>query len=81
LGGSDNPNNLVILTAKEHFLCHKLLVSIYPKESKLIYALWMMTNGSNKYRNKHLIVSAKDYENHKKLYVESLKKRLKNSKR
>jgi len=77
LGGSDNPNNLVILTAKEHFLCHKLLVSIYPKESKLIYALWMMTNGSNKYRNKHLIVSAKDYENHKKLYVESLKKRLK----
>jgi predicted RND superfamily exporter protein len=66
----------VLLTAKEHFLCHKLLVLIYPKEKKLIYALWMMSNGSNKFRNEHLIVSSKDYENHRQLFIEAQKERL-----
>lgn len=29
LGGSDNKDNLVALTAKEHFICHLLLTKIY----------------------------------------------------
>ena len=76
LGGSNSVKNIVLLTAKEHFLCHKLLVLIYPKEKKLIYALWMMSNGSNKFRNEHLIVSSKDYENHRQLFIEAQKEKL-----
>lgn len=39
LGGSDKRDNLVLLTAKEHFLAHKLLTKIYPNNRKILYAL------------------------------------------
>lgn len=42
LGGSNDKENIVKLTAKEHFICHRLLVLIYPDEHKLKYALWCM---------------------------------------
>ena len=34
LNGSDKDNNLVLLTAKEHYLCHWLLVKLYKKDTK-----------------------------------------------
>lgn len=43
LGRVDKKENLVLLTAREHFICHKLLVEIYPNNNKLIYALWGMS--------------------------------------
>jgi hypothetical protein len=42
IGGSDNVENLVSLTAKEHFVCHQLLVKIYPNNVKLIFAISAM---------------------------------------
>ena len=42
LGGSNDKSNLVNLLAREHFICHKLLVHIYPNEVSLKYALWMI---------------------------------------
>ena len=39
MGGSDDKENLVSLTAREHFLCHHLLVRIYPENIKLKFAL------------------------------------------
>ena len=42
LGGSNENNNLVILTLREHFICHELLVRIYPEENSLKVALWMI---------------------------------------
>lgn len=36
MGGGDTPDNLVFLTAKEHFIAHKLLVRIHPD----VYGLW-----------------------------------------
>jgi hypothetical protein len=41
LNGSDD-DNLVLLTAKEHFICHHLLTKIYPKSSGIHLAYWMM---------------------------------------
>lgn len=73
VGGLDKSNNLVLLTAKEHFLCHKLLVLIYTGEKCLVYALWMMANGSNSRRNSYLEVSINDYEYSRNLYSESRK--------
>jgi len=52
IGGSNNKNNLVKLTAKEHFLCHLLLVEIYPDESKLKQALWLMSIGKQSIKHK-----------------------------
>jgi hypothetical protein len=84
LQGTDDSNNLVKLTAKEHFLAHLLLVEIYPTNQKLRYALWMMASmkTGNQQRYK---VSARTYQRikeslnkktdeHKKKISESLKK-------
>lgn len=47
MGGSDDADNLVDLTAEEHFLAHALLVKIYPSHPRLIYALSMMCMNRN----------------------------------
>jgi hypothetical protein len=49
LGGSGwatqyNHPNIVLLTAREHFLCHWLLHEIYPEDYKLAKAFSMMCN-------------------------------------
>lgn len=43
LNGTNEENNLVKLTLKEHYICHKLLCEIYPENRSLAYAFWMMT--------------------------------------
>jgi hypothetical protein len=42
LGGTDSADNLVALTAREHFLIHKLLTKLYPDNDKIVFAAWMM---------------------------------------
>ena len=43
LGGSDCVDNLVLLTAREHFIAHILLTKIHPHNAKIAYALHMMS--------------------------------------
>lgn len=48
LGGDNSKNNLVLLTPKEHYICHRLLVEIHKgtsQENKMYYAMWCMING------------------------------------
>ena len=59
LGGSDEENNLVTLTYREHFLCHKLLCKIYPGNLKLICAVSFMIAASKKQKR---IITSKDFE-------------------
>lgn len=46
LGGGDSKDNLVKLTAREHFICHLLLTKLYPKGTlewyKVVRAFLMM---------------------------------------
>jgi len=55
LGGTDEPSNLVELTAREHFICHLLLPKMTEGESyyKMVYAFVIMSGrkiyGSRKY--------------------------------
>jgi hypothetical protein len=77
LGGSDEKDNLVLLTTKEHFLAHLLLIKIHieKKENyKMCLALWRMSNGNFKMRN---IISLRQYvsikENFRKIISEKLK--------
>lgn len=47
IGGLDNKENLILLTAREHFVAHKLLVEIYPNNNSLIYSYNYMSVMSN----------------------------------
>lgn len=66
LGGSDNKNNLVLLTPKEHYLCHWLLVKIYDKNTierkKMLKAWFMMSAIGDTGRQ---TISMHDYEKYK----------------
>ena len=61
MGGSDDKENLVDLTAREHFICHRLLVNIHPDNNKLKFALWAMCNMKSK-RQSRYILSSRIYE-------------------
>jgi len=75
MGGNDKIENIAILTAREHFLAHKLLVEIYPNNHKLLYSLWLMAIGKQKPKNQTpYIISSRDYEKLKIKFSESLKK-------
>lgn len=53
IGGSDEPKNLVYLTAEEHYVAHQLLVKIYPDHPKLIFAAHRMTSDPHGHRSKN----------------------------
>lgn len=46
MGGGDTADNLVDLTPEEHYVAHQLLVKIYPTNRKLLYAVMMMSAGT-----------------------------------
>ncbi len=58
LAGSDSNENLVLLTAREHFIAHKLLLFINPKNNSLQRAFHMMCHSGN---GGH-VISPRDYE-------------------
>lgn len=75
IGGSNDDTNLVLLTAREHFIAHKLLCEIYPNNKKLHYALWRMMNPQNKNHIRTYNISNIEYERRKHIqqqYVQKL---------
>jgi hypothetical protein len=67
LNGRNNKTNLVLLTAREHFIAHKLLCEIYLNETKLHYALWRMMNHQSSKHERNYIISSKEYSRCKQL--------------
>lgn len=67
MGGSNSSDNLVALTAKEHFLCHLLLTRITTGESKkkMILAIFKMM-GKGKREQNNVVKNSRMYENLKK---------------
>jgi hypothetical protein len=59
LGGDNSKENLVKLTAREHFICHFLLTKMYDGENKdkMIYAAWAMANLYNDKQQRYKINS------------------------
>jgi hypothetical protein len=64
LGGDNSKDNLVKLTAKEHFICHLLLPKMVEinVQKKMIFALWRMSFGKDRYKP-----CSRLYENIRKL--------------
>jgi len=64
LGGGEEKENKVLLTAKEHYVCHKLLIYIYPHNRGIILAFHRMVYS----KNHGYIVSGRDYKYIKELF-------------
>lgn len=74
LGGDDEPDNLVRLTAREHFIIHKLLVEMYPESNELKFALWSMATLKNDLHERGYKVSGREYERLKIEMSEAMRK-------
>jgi len=61
IGGTNDKSNLVLLTAREHFIVHKLLVELYPSNKKLTYAWIVMCMPLNKLPRTYR-VSSREFE-------------------
>jgi len=75
VGGTDNASNLVLLTAREHFICHHLLTKITSGTSyrSMLYAFNMMLVDS-KNNNKYSFSVNKKFESYKKRLIIKLSK-------
>jgi len=67
LGGPDSKENLVDLTAREHFICHWLLIKMTAGEarSKMIYALQGMKAENRHQKRYSSAVTARVYERYR----------------
>lgn len=67
LGGTDDSNNLVHLTAREHFICHILLTKFTKGQdrNKMLHAVMIMKS-SNAHQNRY--INGRLYESIKKEY-------------
>ena len=68
MGGSDDSDNIVRLTAREHYVCHWLLWKIH-RSPQLAHAFWSMARvGSGQHRN----VTSAMYARAKDAHVEAM---------
>lgn len=76
LGGSNAKENLVALTAREHFICHWLLTKMTTDSQKIsmVYACKKMMHSFNKKQERY-VVSGRIYENLKINLNQELKNR------
>ena len=75
LGGSNDKSNLALLTGREHFICHWLLVKIYPINSieriKMLTALWRFYKPSPSHAQRY--INARTYEALRKEFADTRK--------
>lgn len=65
LGGNDEIDNLVELTAREHYICHLLLTSIFPKSSIECKKMWKAFAMMAWYKSKN---QERDYKINNRIY-------------
>jgi hypothetical protein len=81
LGGTDEKDNLTYLTAREHFICHWLLVKMTEGQarSKMIYALQGMRAQNNSQQRYETKITSRVYEHyrieHARIHSETMKGR------
>lgn len=80
MGGTNDKSNLVELTAREHFIAHKLLCEIYPDNDKLIYAYWAMINQKNPNMERYYKIGAREYERARIMFAEIISESMKGKK-
>lgn len=79
LGGTDEKDNLVYITPREHFICHWLLIKMTEgdERGKMLYALQGM-KAENKFQNRyHTKITARVYEKYRLEHAENHSKNMK----
>jgi hypothetical protein len=74
IGGTESKDNLVLLTAREHYVAHKLLCELYPDDDKLHFALWRMMNPQTKNHIRSYNISSTEYEYRRQIHQEKIRK-------
>ena len=74
LGGSDDKDNLVLLTPREHYIAHWLLTKIHPTNYKIWFALGLMTGMLSPKANRQF--SSRYYAKAKEAYREAARIRI-----
>lgn len=73
-GGDNSKNNLVLLTAKEHYICHLLLVKMTTGQNRYKMAnAFMYMSGRNKHAGK-ILYASRSYETMKNAYSKFLRR-------
>ena len=79
LGGSNEKDNLVYITPREHFICHWLLIKMTEgdERGKMLYALQGM-KAENRFQNRyHTKITARVYEKYRLEHAENHSKNMK----
>lgn len=62
LGGTNSKDNIVNLSAREHFICHWLLTKCVSLQvEKMKYALWLMMNMKNDHQSERYKINSHTY--------------------
>lgn len=69
--------NLVLLTAREHFICHRLLCKMYPGNASITAAYWGMCNQKNARQEQRYVPTARAYEEGRVAHAEAASARAK----
>lgn len=75
MGGSDNESNITHLTAREHFIAHRLLSKIHPKDRRMHYTVWLMANMNG------LKITSHTYDHIRKQHAKAISEKLTGIKR
>lgn len=73
MGGDNSPENLVDLTAREHFIVHKLLCEIHPGNQKIFYGYYAMAHLNNEYQKRGYYIGAREFERIRLNHINNLK--------
>lgn len=76
LGGKNNKENLVLLTAREHYVAHRLLIKMYSGEEKIKmqHAFWKL---NTRYENEKIIsINSRTFEKSRKSQAEIMKNKM-----
>jgi hypothetical protein len=82
IGGDNSKQNIVNLTAREHFICHWLLVKMTTSNAriKMVYALRLMRAEQKNQQRYNTIFTSRVYEYYKKEFIAAHIKRATGSK-
>jgi len=72
MGGKDNKENIVCLTAKEHFLCHLLLIKIYRHTKYFYKAVNMFNMMFSQSKNQLRYINGKWYEKYRSDFAKKM---------
>lgn len=73
-GGSNRKENIIKLTAREHYIAHWLLYRMRPNSNGVSFAFWRMTFPGGKFVERNYKISARAYSEAKSAMVEANRK-------